>query len=105
MATLDLNFELPETPPAPLALAADSTPHADVQAPALAPHLEDLQLDWHLPCDGPKTLNGLVTEALETIPETTVCLKIGGYRLEILQTEENRVSSVLIWHNSVKPAA
>ena len=62
-------------------------------------------LGWHLPCDGPKTLNGLVTEALETIPETTVCLKIGGYRLEILQTEDNRVSRVLIWHNSVKPAA
>ena len=61
-------------------------------------------LGWHLPCDGPKTLNGLVTEALETIPETTVCLKIGAYRLEILQTEDNRVSRVLIWHNSVKPA-
>ncbi|TWR90861.1 CBS domain-containing protein [Pseudomonas saxonica] len=62
-------------------------------------------LGWHLPCDGPKTLNGLVTEALETIPETTVCVKIGRYRLEILETEENRVSRVLIWHNSVKPAA
>ncbi|TWR90290.1 CBS domain-containing protein [Pseudomonas saxonica] len=61
-------------------------------------------LGWHLPCDGPKTLNGLVTEALETIPETTVCVKIGRYRLEILETEENRVSRVLIWHNSVKPA-
>lgn len=60
-------------------------------------------LGWHLPCDGPKTLNGLVTEALETIPETTVCVKIGRYRLEILETEENRVSRVLIWHNSVKP--
>ena len=61
-------------------------------------------LGWHLPCDGPKTLNGLVTEALETIPETMVCVKIGRYRLEILETEENRVSRVLIWHNSVKPA-
>ena len=61
-------------------------------------------LGWHLPCDGPKTLIGLVTEALETIPETTVCVKIGRYRLEILETEENRVSRVLIWHNSVKPA-
>ena len=61
-------------------------------------------LGWQLPCDGPKTLNGLVTEALETIPETTVCLKIGRYRLEILDTEDNRVSRVLIWHNSVKPA-
>ena len=61
-------------------------------------------LGWQLPCDGPKTLNGLVTEALETIPESTVCLKIGRYRLEILETEDNRVSRVLIWHNSVKPA-
>lgn len=62
-------------------------------------------LGWHLPSDGPKTLNGLVTEALETIPESTVCLKIGHYRLEILATEENRVSRVLIWHDSVKLAA
>ncbi|MEB0047384.1 MULTISPECIES: transporter associated domain-containing protein [unclassified Pseudomonas] len=57
-------------------------------------------LGWHLPSDGPKTLNGLVTEALETIPDSAVCLKIGRYRLEILETEDNRVSRVLIWHTS-----
>ncbi|WP_339432119.1 MULTISPECIES: transporter associated domain-containing protein [unclassified Pseudomonas] len=61
-------------------------------------------LGWHLPSDGPKTLNGLVTEALETIPESAVCLKIGRYRLEILETEENRVSKVLIWHTTSTPA-
>ncbi|UST80805.1 CNNM domain-containing protein [Pseudomonas siliginis] len=61
-------------------------------------------LGWHLPSDGPKTLNGLVTEALETIPESAVCLKIGRYRLEILETEENRVSKVLIWLTSSVPA-
>jgi len=61
-------------------------------------------LGWHLPSDGPRTLNGLVTEALETIPESAVCLKIGRYRLEILETEENRVSKVLIWHTSSAPA-
>lgn len=60
-------------------------------------------LGWHLPSDGPKTLNGLVTEALETIPDSAVCLKIGRYRLEILETEENRVSRVLIWHTSSTP--
>ncbi|KII31198.1 CBS:transporter-associated region [Pseudomonas fluorescens] len=60
-------------------------------------------LGWHLPSDGPKTLNGLVTEALETIPESAVCLKIGRYRLEILETEENRVTRVLIWQTSSKP--
>lgn len=62
-------------------------------------------LGWHLPSDGPKTLNGLVTEALETIPDCAVCLKIGRYRLEILETEDNRVSKVLIWHTSTVPVA
>lgn len=60
-------------------------------------------LGWHLPSDGPKTLNGLVTEALETIPESAVCLKIGRYRLEILETEDNRVTRVLVWHTSSVP--
>ncbi|ADR61682.1 transporter associated domain-containing protein [Pseudomonas putida] len=55
-------------------------------------------LGWHLPCDGgPKTLNGLVTEALESIPESAVCLKIGRYRLEILETEDNCASKILVW--------
>lgn len=60
-------------------------------------------LDWHLPCDGPKTLNGLVTEALESIPDSAVCLKIGPYRLEILQSSDNRVKSVRAWQ--AKPKA
>lgn len=54
-------------------------------------------LGWHLPSDGPKTLNGLITEALESIPDSPVCLKIGPYRLEILQATENRVKSVRAW--------
>lgn len=55
-------------------------------------------LGWHLPSDGgPKTLNGLVTEALESIPASAVCLKIGRYRLEILATEDNCASKVLAW--------
>lgn len=55
-------------------------------------------LGWHLPCDGgPKTLNGLVTEALESIPPSAVCLKIGRYRLEILEIEDNCASKVLVW--------
>lgn len=58
-------------------------------------------LGWHLPCDGPKTINGLVTEALETIPQAPVCLKIGPYRLEILETEDNRVKRVAMWQNTL----
>ncbi|MET1079898.1 MAG: HlyC/CorC family transporter [Pseudomonas sp.] len=60
-------------------------------------------LGWHLPCDGPKTLNGLVTEALESIPDSAVCLKIGPYRLEILQSMDNRVKSVRVWQAGVMP--
>lgn len=54
-------------------------------------------LGWRLPSDGPKTLNGLITEALETIPDAPVCLKIGPYRLEILESSESRVISVRLW--------
>ena len=54
-------------------------------------------LGWHLPSEGPKTLNGLVTEALESIPDSPVCLKIGPYRMEILESGDNRVKSVRIW--------
>ena len=54
-------------------------------------------LGWQLPSEGPKTLNGLVTEALEQIPDCPVCLRIGPYRLEILQSGENRVKSVRVW--------
>jgi len=60
-------------------------------------------LDWHLPVDGPKTLNGLITEALENIPDSAVCLKIGPYRLEILQSAGNRVKSVRVWQADSRP--
>ena len=63
-------------------------------------------LGWHLPSEGPKTLNGLVTEALETIPDSPVCLKIGPYRLEILESGDNRVKSVRIWQGRLnRPTA
>lgn len=59
------------------------------------------QLKWKLPADGPKTLNGLITEQLESIPETSVCLTIGRYRLEILQTKDNMVKSVRVWDRAL----
>ncbi|WP_421684039.1 HlyC/CorC family transporter [Stutzerimonas urumqiensis] len=60
-------------------------------------------LGWQLPCDGPKTLNGLITEALESIPDSGVCLQTGAYRLEILQAAENRVRSVRVWEANDAP--
>jgi Mg2+/Co2+ transporter CorB len=53
-------------------------------------------MHWQLPTDGPTTLNGLILEQLETIPERGAVLVLNGYKVEILATGENVVSSVRI---------
>ncbi len=52
--------------------------------------------DWELPTGGPKTLNGLIVELLETIPKPTTCLNISGYPIEIIETDDNRIRTVRI---------
>jgi Mg2+/Co2+ transporter CorB len=52
--------------------------------------------DWTLPTDGPKTINGLIIEMLETIPSPGTCLKINGYPIEIIETDDNRIRSVRV---------
>jgi len=52
--------------------------------------------DWHLPTDGPKTINGLILEMLETIPDPTTCLKINGYPIEIVETDDTRIRRVRV---------
>ena len=52
--------------------------------------------DWELPTDGPKTLNGLIVEMLETIPKPDTCLKINGYPIEIVEADDNRIRSVRV---------
>jgi Mg2+/Co2+ transporter CorB len=54
------------------------------------------KLGWSLPTDGPRTLNGLILEHLESIPEANVCLRIGGYRIETLAIIENGVRSARV---------
>lgn len=58
--------------------------------------LVNRSLDWELPLDGPKTLSGLITEYLETIPESNVCLRLGDYRIEILQIMDNRIRTAKV---------
>ncbi|MCO4837785.1 MAG: HlyC/CorC family transporter [Oceanospirillaceae bacterium] len=53
-------------------------------------------LTWQLPIDGPKTLNGLMTETLEEIPQFNVCLKMGEYHLETLQIRDNFIKTVRV---------
>ena len=59
-------------------------------------------MDWDLPTQGPKTLNGLILEYLETIPETGTGLKIEGYPIEIVDSDENRVLTARI-HARIDP--
>lgn len=49
---------------------------------------------WSLPTEGPKTLNGLIIEFMETIPESGTSIKLHGYPLEIIKRDENTVKLV-----------
>jgi len=51
-------------------------------------------LGWQLPTDGPKTLNGLLIEQLETLPEAGAEVAIGEYQFEVLQIGENTIRTV-----------
>jgi Mg2+/Co2+ transporter CorB len=53
-------------------------------------------LEWNLPTDGPKTLNGLIIEYLEHIPEPGTSLRLADYPMEIVQTTSSSVKTVRI---------
>ena len=55
-------------------------------------------LGWQLPTDGPKTLNGLLVEKLETLPEAGALVNIGEYAFEVLQIGENTIRTVRARH-------
>ncbi|HKT72727.1 MAG TPA: HlyC/CorC family transporter [Steroidobacteraceae bacterium] len=54
-------------------------------------------LQWQLPTDGPKTLNGLLLEQLEMIPDPGTALKVGDYQFEILQIADNAIKTVRVY--------
>lgn len=56
-------------------------------------------MQWHLPVAGPKTLNGLILEHMESIPAAGTGFRIGDYLIEIVQIAENAVRTA-----RVKPA-
>jgi Mg2+/Co2+ transporter CorB len=53
-------------------------------------------LQWRLPTDGPKTVNGLLLEHLETIPEPGAMVRVGDYVFEVLQIADNAVRTVRV---------
>ena len=57
--------------------------------------------EWDLPTDGPKTLNGLVFEQLESIPDGNVSFALQGYRFETEEMAETMVKKVVV--SRIKP--
>ena len=56
-----------------------------------------------LPTDGPRTLNGLILEMLEEIPEGDVCVKIGDMKLEVMRSDDQAVRTVKLFKPDAKP--
>ncbi|GAA0350239.1 CNNM domain-containing protein [Bowmanella denitrificans] len=54
------------------------------------------EMDWNLPIEGPKTLNGLILEHFEAIPSTQVCCRLAGYPMEIIEINDNMVKTVRV---------
>lgn len=54
------------------------------------------ELDWQFPTEGPKTLNGLILEYLEDIPEANISLRIAGYPIEVLEMKDNMVKTLRV---------
>ncbi len=51
-------------------------------------------LGWELPTDGPKTINGLILEHLESFPEASVSIRIDHYSFEIIELSDNIIQTV-----------
>ena len=54
------------------------------------------EMTWQLPTDGPKTLNGLIIEHLEDIPQNNISVRIAGYPIEIVEVSNNRIKIVRV---------
>jgi len=54
------------------------------------------EMSWQLPTDGPKTLNGMIIEHLEDIPQNNISVRIAGYPIEIVDASENRINTVRV---------
>ncbi len=53
-------------------------------------------MNWDIDEDGSKTVNGVITDYLDQIPQENVCLEINKYRIEVLNIEENSITKVKI---------
>lgn len=49
------------------------------------------EMHWDFPTDGPKTLNGLILEYLEEIPQQNLSMRLADYPIEIVEVKDNKV--------------
>lgn len=54
------------------------------------------EMNWHFPTTGPKTLNGLILEHLEDIPEANLSVRVAGYPVEIIDVTDNMIKTVRV---------
>lgn len=59
-------------------------------------------MQWDLPIDGPKTINGLILEHMETIPEVGTSMLLAGYPIDIIQMRGHVVKTVRLNPNRRK---
>ena len=61
-------------------------------------HIREINraLNWSLPVNGPKTLNGLILEHMEIIPQNGTSLMIDNYTIEITRTNNNAVQTARV---------
>ncbi|MHB1512901.1 MAG: HlyC/CorC family transporter [Acidiferrobacter sp.] len=60
-------------------------------------------LGWQLPLNGPKTLNGLITEYLEDIPSPGTSLLLNGYLVDIVRTRGTAIQMARLKVHAVAP--
>jgi len=60
-------------------------------------------MNWNLPTNGPKTLNGLIVEQLATIPETGTGVTVADYGIEILDASEHGIKKVRVYAPGSRP--
>ena len=53
-------------------------------------------LNWSIAEESSKTINGLITEYLDQIPQASLCIEIQNYRFEVLEIDENSISKIKI---------
>ncbi len=54
-------------------------------------------VNWDIPEASSKTINGLITEYLDQIPQSNLCIEIEKYRFEILELDDNFISKIKIF--------